>query len=196
MSKKQNRRQVIRARNRRRQLKSRLIWGSISLGVVGLIGFLIWTAVRPAAGEAFPLQFAEHIPDGEPLPAYNSNPPTSGAHYSRGLDPGFYDETALNELPPNPEGHLMHNLEHGYIIFWYNCNLLDETGCSELKAQIFDYMENSPVPKLIAFPWETTDTPLALTSWGYMLEFDEFNERQATNFINSNRTRAPEPNAP
>jgi hypothetical protein len=34
------------------------------------------------------------------------------------------DESQFATLPEHLEGYLAHNLEHGHVIFWYNCNLL------------------------------------------------------------------------
>ena len=95
-----------------------------------------------------------------------------------------------------PEGYLVHNLEHGYVIFWYNCNLLDEQNCSELKIQIKSVMDEFNGVKLIAFPRESLDVPVVMTSWGQLQQFEVFNENPAASFVESNRNRAPEPNAP
>ena len=46
---------------------------------------------------------------------YTVEPPSSGNHYGRWLDTGIYTEaeTVLDE-------NLVHNLEHGHVIAWYN----------------------------------------------------------------------------
>jgi hypothetical protein len=93
-------------------------------------------------------------------------------------------------------GYAVHSLEHGYIIFWYNCDALAQAECDGLKTELRAYLDGSLNSKLIAYPWQETAVPLVLTSWGYLLEMPEFNARQASSFINANRLRAPEPNAP
>jgi hypothetical protein len=191
-----SRKERLEDKRKQEQRKSTLIWGSIGLAVVGLIALLLWNNLRPAAGQEFPLMVAEHISEGEDPGEYNSNPPTSGLHYPLGLPRGFYEESDLAGLSAYPQGNLVHNLEHGYIVFWYNCDLLDEAACDDLKAELSDYIDGSLVSKLIAFPWAGTDFPVVLTSWGYMLEMESFNGRAAGNFISSNRLNAPEPNAP
>ena len=138
----------------------------------------------------------DHVADNTFPGEYNSDPPTSGPHYAEGLPRGFYDESDLPQLPPYPEGHLVHNLEHGYIIFWYNCDVSDENECTDLKSQMIDYLENTSNIKLIAFPWESIDHPLVLTSWGYRLELHDFDESAVRQFIRRNKSLAPEPNAP
>lgn len=192
-----SRKERMEAKRNQRQRKSTLIWGGIVLAALGLVALLIWNNLRPAAGQEFPLLAAEHIPEGENPGEYNSNPPTSGQHYPEGLQRGFYEESDLAGLSAYPQGSLVHNLEHGYIVFWYNCDLLDEAQCDDLKAELNDYIDSPlAVSKLIAFPWTGTEVPVVLTSWGYMLEMESFNARAAGNFINSNRLNAPEPNAP
>ena len=99
-------------------------------------------------------------------------------------------------MPDYPEGYLVHNLEHGYVIFWYNCDLLDDNSCSVLKTQIQSVITAFNDIKLIAFPWESLDVPVAMTSWGQLQEFEVFNEDLAETFVDRNRNRAPEPNAP
>ena len=90
----------------------------------------------------------------------------------------------------------MHNLEHGYVIFWYNCELLDENGCESLKGQIQGVMDEFDGFKLIGFPRASIRVPLVMTSWGRMQEFVTIDATQSSDFIRSNRNRAPEPNAP
>lgn len=47
--------------------------------------------------------------------AYNSNPPTSGPHFPVWAKRGVYERVLS-------DGHLIHSLEHGYIILSYNCD--------------------------------------------------------------------------
>ena len=49
--------------------------------------------------------------------------------------------------------------------------------------------------KLIAFPWESIDIPVAMTSWGRLQQFTSFDPELATAFIEANRNKAPEPQA-
>lgn len=185
--------------------RSTLLWSLVGLGALALVGFLIWSGSRigsvnadpaKASGEQFPIQGSNHIPDGTDPGEYNSNPPTSGPHYEVPLPAGFYEEADLQAWEPFSVAHAVHNLEHGYIVFWYNCNLLDESACTELKTQIRDFIAGFPIRKLVAFPWPTGESPIALSSWGYRLVMQEFNADQATSFINANRMLAPEANAP
>ena len=193
---KQTIREARKAKQRKSRVRNMLIWGGLGLVVVVVVGILVWNAIRPAAGDAIPVLSSEHVADNQPLGAFIGDPPTSGDHYANNLPADFYHEGDLARLPSNPEGYLIHNLEHGYSIFWYNCELLDETGCGVLKGQIQTVMDEFNGFKLIAFPWTTSEVPLIMTSWGRMQKFDAFSAEEARQFITRNRNRAPEPNAP
>lgn len=195
MSKK-NRREILRERQRRKKLRANLIKGGVGLGVIAVLGFIVWNLSRPAAGEAVPIQGGGHISSTDSSVEYNSDPPTSGPHYSRGLPKGFYLEAEVAALRPYPERNLVHNLEHGYIIFYYNCTLIPDGICSNLMDQISTFIDDNGQFKLIGMPWQTLKAPLVLTSWGRILELDDFDDEVALNFIQRNRTRSPEPSAP
>jgi len=192
MSKK-TKRQQRREKQQRQQLASRFILGLVGVVVLGIIGLTVWQFVKPAAGDAVPIMAStSHIePDSDPGP-YNSDPPTSGPHYADEAQAGFFD----SNIYAYPAAYLVHNLEHGYVIFWYNCNLLEETGCSELKSQIRSLMDELGGIKMIAYPWESIDVPLVMTSWGRLQRFETFDAEQAKAFYRTNLNRAPEPNAP
>jgi len=186
-------RQQRREQNRRQNLISSLTWGGIGVGVLAILGFIIWQGVRPAAGESIPIMTSEpHIPADSDPGQYNSDPPTSGLHYAEEAQAGFYDENIYTY----PAGYLVHNLEHGYVIFWYNCDLLDKSACSELKLQIRSVMDELGGAKMIAYPWNSIDVPLVMTSWGRLQRFEAFDAEQAKAFYRANLNKAPEPNAP
>jgi hypothetical protein len=154
---------------------------------------MVWQGVKPAAGDSVPIMTsAPHIPVDSDPGQYNSNPPTSGLHYATEAQAGCYDENVYTF----PAAYLLHNLEHGYVIFWYNCDLLDETGCSELKSQIRSVMDDLGGVKMIADPWKSIDVPVARTSWRRIQNFEVFDVEQAKAFYRANLNRAPEPNAP
>lgn len=164
----------------------------IALAVVGA-GLVVYLAAsKGQAGQAIPVMSdTSHIPEGSDPNPYNSNPPTSGIHYAVDLEPDFYNDNSFTY----PEGYLVHNLEHGYVIFWYNCSTLSTGVCDTLKMQIKGVMDEKDNYKLIAYPWEKTDIPLVLTSWGRLLEMPVFDRKAALDFIARNLNHAPEPMA-
>lgn len=192
MSQKSSKRQQMRARQRREQIRGKLLWGGLGLGVLAIIGVMVWQGIRPRAGEVIPIMQSNHIPTDSDPGAYNSDPPTSGPHYPEELNAGFYE----TNIYPYPAGYLVHNLEHGYIIFWYNCAILDDGDCEELKTQIQSVMDEVGNFKVIAYPWETLDVPVAMTSWGRLQKMQTFDPEQARLFYETNLNNAPEPGAP
>ena len=186
-------RQQAREKNKRQKLISNLAWGGIGVAVLALIGFIVWQGFKPAAGDSIPIMTSDpHIPADSDPGQYNSDPPTSGLHYATEAQAGFYDENIYTF----PAAYLVHNLEHGYVIFWYNCDLLDESGCANLKEQIKTTMDDLGGTKLIAYPWNSLDVPLVMTSWGRLQRFETFDAEQAKAFYRANLNKAPEPNAP
>ena len=119
------------ARRKKDKLKTRITQGVIGILVISAFGILVWGIARPSLGEEIPLMAnsGEHI-DPNTQPVYDSDPPTSGPHFGSSLPANFYEESDRATLPQNPEGYLVHNLEHGHVILWYNCDLLDETACA------------------------------------------------------------------
>lgn len=185
-------REQRRARQRRQQMRTNLIWGGLGLGVFAIIGLFVWQGVRPRPGEEIPIMTSTHIAVDSDLGTYNSDPPSSGPHYPEEAEVGFYD----TNIYQYPAGYLVHNLEHGYIIFWYDCADLSESGCAEVKSEIKAVMGEVNNVKVIAYPWDLLDVPVTMTSWGRLQKMETFNAAQALAFYKANLNRSPEPNAP
>ncbi len=193
---KTNAKQRLRARRRRERLRSTFLWVAAGIAVIAVLAALVWSSIRPPGGEAVPVMASvQHVAEGQDPGPFNTDPPTSGPHYASPLKAGFYDEPMVADLGPYPEGYLLHNLEHGYVILWYNCQLLTQTECGQLKEQLQEVIEDARSIKVIAFPWPILEVPVVATSWGRMMTFDEFSPRQALAFVRSNRNKAPEPQA-
>jgi hypothetical protein len=77
------------------------------------VGWAFLESSKPLPGQDVLQPGREHKPVGTAL-TFNSNPPTSGDHYDAWITKGFYNE-------PREDGYLVHSLEHGYIIMWYDC---------------------------------------------------------------------------
>lgn len=197
-------RQRIEKRRRQSRRQQTIFIAFISILVLGLIGIMIVQASKTddhvdlvtntegAIGEKIPVESADHVADGLPVDS-PSDPPTSGTHYGVSMPAGFYETASPEYLNPTHDGYLIHSLEHGYIIFWYNCDLLDETSCSTLKENIQLAMDEFNGVKLIAFPRPSLDVPLVMTSWGYLQKFENFDLDLAVQFIITNQPLAPEP---
>ncbi|MBI3738477.1 MAG: DUF3105 domain-containing protein [Chloroflexi bacterium] len=192
MTEKLSKREQRRAHQRRQKIRGNLIWGGLGLGVLAIIGFFVWQGARPQAGETMPVMQSTHITTDSDPGQYNSDPPTSGPHYPEEAGAGFYDTNNYEY----PAGYLVHNLEHGYVIFWYNCDKLSDSACNDLKAQIKTVMDDLGGTKLIAYPWPSLDVPFAMTSWGQLEKFGTFDAEKAKAFVRANLNHAPEPGAP
>ncbi len=71
---------------------------------------------KPLPGQQVPEMGRNHVTDIFGV-EYNSNPPTSGPHFAVWAKPGVYDRLISN-------GYLIHSMEHGYVIIWYDCTKL------------------------------------------------------------------------
>ncbi len=158
-----------------------------------VIGIIVWLFLNnsfsvPAQrvkekqllGQAVPVLSREHVPDGTKI-QYNSNPPAAGKHYAQPQDAGIY-------ATPPQDGHLVHSLEHGAIILWYNQTYLSKEEITELET-IFKSIH---LEKTILTPRSSLDTPVALSSWGRVLKLKTINEKQIKSFFDTNYDRGPE----
>ncbi len=162
----------------------------IGLLTIALLTGLIWSSSReatkdkarlskPLMGEEIVDQGRNHVPDGTKVD-YNSNPPTSGPHYVKPKPAGIYNQGV-------PDGNLVHSMEHGAVIVWYQSNL-PEDQIDQLK-KIYGLAD---VSKKIMVPRDNLDVSVALTSWGRLLKLQTIDEVKIKEFIETNNDRAPE----
>jgi hypothetical protein len=192
-------RETLRESKKNKQKVKTLRIAGVVIGVL-VVAIIIFVATKSnklagLMGDPVLISSSAHVPNTAPAGPYNSNPPAGGTHYADDFSEKFYQESDLTTLPKYPEGYLVHSLEHGYVIFWYNCQIAG-TDCSALKKTIQDVMDATGKTKLIAFPWSTMDVPLAMTSWGRILNFTTPDPVVMKQFVETNRYQAPEPNAP
>lgn len=135
---------------------------------------------EPSLGVEIPSQGAQHIARGVSHPPYNSNPPTSGWHWGDGVaGPGIKDKEIPDEL-------VLHSMEHGAVIVWYKDNL-PKDDVEKIKSAF-----NNASGKKIMIPRKNLDVPVALTSWGWILELKTIDEVKIKEFIEIRSDRAPE----
>ena len=125
---------------------------------------------------------------------YSSLPATSGPHWGSpsGFDWGVYSTA-------QPEGGLIHNLEHGGIVIWYDPAAVTTEAIDSLAA----YVENQNASgvsgryKFILSPWGGSDplpSPIVATSWRWMLQLDSADTAQIDEFAREHYGDSPEPN--
>ena len=184
----------------RRQFRKRILLGTASvLGAVIIISFLLPQGIpifgsrsSPGAstgpGERVTIVSGPggrtvglHVSLGQPHSAYNTVPATSGSHHPSAIPWGIYAD-------PRPDEDLVHNLEHGGIGIHYDC----PEGCEDLVPQLADIADRYRLG-IILSPYSGMDTRIALTAWGWIDRFDEFDEQRILDFINGHMDRGPEP---
>lgn len=158
--------------------------GGLLAGVVTL--FLRFSAGQPPSGidhsVSYPIQGRDHIAPGAPRPDYNSDPPTSGAHYPQPASRGVHNEELSDE-------QLLHNLEHGEVWIAYRPNLPDEV-VDELKRVT---RRNA---KVVLTPRARNSTDITLAAWGRLDIFNvgqgALDIRRTEDFIARYRNKGPE----
>lgn len=180
---------------RRRQMIYRGLIALVIVAVLGGIAYFVWSSAQPPLGSAdwiaIPTQEGIHIETGATYEPYNSDPPTSGAHYGDPPQPapaGFYD-TAM------PDENMVHSLEHGYVIIWYDCTQVSEDECTSIKEGLQNVITATNTFKVVAMPREGMDAPIIATSWGMMYTQETLDTDRLIAFVKANRNKAPEPMA-
>lgn len=171
---------------RKARITSVLWWGAFLLVLASLIGYVVWDIIRPLSGTKIEILERSHVPDGE-KPAYNSNPPTSGAHYGKTEEWGISDRPLVVE-------RLVHNLEHGGIVIYYKCDVQIDTSCEELIAKLKDISQRlmKKDKKVVLTPNEKIDSKIAITAWGWFDKMEEVDEERIRKFFSDHINRGPE----
>ena len=156
-----------REAQRKQARKGNLVTIGVALAVIGLIAAAVLLqgdeaeSVGVAADEANctdietfePDPEPQHVADGTPV-QYEQSPPTSGDHYETPATAGF----STAPLPPEV---VVHNLEHGQVVFWYSDR--DEDVVNDLEDIVDQQAAES-----VAVPYEDIDPPynFVMTAWG------------------------------
>lgn len=163
----------------RKILRVAVFSSAIFLGAAVLV-FWIFNGVTEKPGEAVPVQPAEHIKPGEPLPGiYLTNPPVSGWHYQQTAPWGVHEQEISDQI-------LIHNLEHGGVWISYHPDVPPEV-IDELKSIASKYKD-----KVIMTPRSANDSLIALAAWGRLDKFNYFDESRIVKFIKAYRGKYQE----
>jgi hypothetical protein len=146
-------------------------------------------------GGAYP-ETAGHVREDVDYAAVgNSNPPAGGPHWSGtcGEDPtaappfcgpapwGIYRD------PWDPET-LVHNMEHGGVVVWYNSD--DPAVRDQLEAVVKERLDDGKFIVLAPYP-DMEDDTIAITSWSRLDKFpaSELTDERVNTFIDANERR-------
>jgi hypothetical protein len=131
--------------------------------------------------KSFPSEGLEqHVPQGSSV-YYRTNPPTTGAHYPTPSDPGYYETL---QLP----GNLVHALEHGHIVVYY------DRPSSEVIRSLKDWASRfqDRWAGVIVAPMPGIGQGIILTAWTKELRLGKFDAASAAAFMDRFRGRGPE----
>lgn len=123
---------------------------------------------------------------------YGPIAPTSGAH-----NPSWLTVPRVLRPGGTPEDfteRAVHNLEHGYVVVWYDPATVD-------PGRLAEILDAVPARKVLGVPWErgAMTRPFVLAAWGHRQECTAISERAVTAFFDAYGGRngqAPEPDAP
>jgi len=132
-------------------------------------------------GQEIPILGRDHVPEGTKVANYNSNPPTSGNHWPRAADWGYYSVTLPDEL-------LVHNLEHGGI--WISYKDID----SDTQSKLENIARSYPQAVIVTSRPQNANK-IVLASWGKLDKLDSLDEQRIERFIKANINNSPEPQA-
>lgn len=179
--------------------RTNLIVGVVGVAVLAAVGAFWWqgkqadsqseqvvaSLVQQGQGALAQVRSTPNQGEGHLSPGQTRNYvepfPTSGDHASAGLRAGFYK----NEMP---KMNLVHTLEHGSIVIYY------DTPGEDALAQLQDWTA------LYTGNWDgvvATASPglggaVVLTAWTKVLRLEEFDAAGAAAFLDLYRGRGPE----
>jgi hypothetical protein len=171
-----------------------LIGGILVLGVAILAVVLLFggggNADPRGIGVRQPDAGGTHITDGTHGTGYTSVPATSGQHWNTATSPGPWGVYTTAQ----PQERMIHNLEHGGIVIWYQPSLLAAEDLTAL-TQFVQQQITTERFKMILVPWSGADFghPIAVTAWNWLLYLDTANLDDIRAFTDAHYGNAPEP---
>ncbi len=169
-----------------------LIGGVLVVGLVILVVVLLFGGGGgQRVGQRVPNEGATHVGQGE-APTYSSRPATSGPHWNVGggvapMNWGVY-------TAPVPEPAVVHNLEHGGIVIWYQPAQTSQDDVQALTSYVEQQVRSARF-KVLLSPWAGEDfgAPIAVTAWDWKLYLDTADLDQVRAFVDDHYGEGPEP---
>ena len=169
------RRAEERAKEEHRRKLVRGLLAAVALLLLGYVGYRAYGRLtEPVTWQEVPSLGNAHIQSlTEPHLPYNSDPPTSGPHVPWLAPWGIHSSPIPRELQ-------VHNLEDGGVLVQYHCPQECPDLVGKLKAIVSRYEKH-----VILAPYPGMDKRIALTAWGRIDKFGEFDERRIVRFIDT-----------
>ena len=192
----QRRRATAGKRNMKRTTSP---WRSWAIGVAGVAALLVLGVLArqpsPYALSAhgspnllksvrtFPSEGRGHVAPGTEV-RYETTPPTSGNHYPTPTAPGFYTS-------PQMPGNLVHSLEHGNVVVYYQPDRLKSVDKTALQGWVSHY--GGPWNGFVVVPNPYPNPPyLVLTAWTHMMVLKHYDPAAVSAFASEYLGRGPE----
>ncbi len=137
----------------------------------------------PQGVELFENEGQDHVDDKVHI-FYKTDPPTSGTHAARWLPASVY---GIGEAKPEL---LVHNLEHGNIVIYFDRSVLSE---SDLKP-LFNLAKKhiGQWDGILLVERNDKKHPIILTAWRAMLRLKKVDMKRILSFEDTFRGRGPE----
>ena len=137
----------------------------------------------PEGVEVFDNEGNEHLESGKRA-FYKTDPPTSGPHDPRWLPPSIYK---IEETRPEL---LVHNLEHGNIVIYFDRSGLSEDDIAWLTELSKKYI--GQWDGVLMVTRNDKANPLILTAWRAVLRLKGLEKERVMSFVDLFRGRGPE----
>ena len=134
--------------------------------------------------QSFPSEGQQHVQQGAAI-EYNMSPPTSGSHYASPTAGAFHTETP-------PYGNLIHSLEHGAVVIYYDHQKLSDEAKSSLKAFADAHRDPWASVVVVPNPEPSPNAAYVLTAWTKMLQLEAYDVQVVRAFLAEYLGRGPE----
>lgn len=123
--------------------------------------------------ETFPDEGHTHVPVGTVV-TYYTDPPTSGNHYPNPQAGGYFEI-------PIAAGFLVHSMEHGGVIVYYDPAVLTTAQKNALKALAAAHP--GIFGMIVCVPRTDPTYPLILTAWTHRLRLGAYDQARIDGFL-------------
>jgi hypothetical protein len=132
--------------------------------------------------ETFPSEGRTHMPVGTVI-VYLTDPPTSGNHYPYPQAGGYYEF-------PIAAGFLVHSMEHGGVIIYYNPATVTDAQKNSLK--MLAQAHPGIFSQVVCVPRDDPTYPIILTAWTHRLRLRTYDQSGIDGFVTLFLGQGPE----
>lgn len=126
----------------------------------------------------------QHVSRGTDID-FRTMPPTGGPHYGDVIRPGFYED-------PQVLGALVHNLEHGHVVIYYDPAAMSPAVRASLRRFANQHTGAWQAVLVVPNPRDDPQSDYVLTAWGKLYRMDGYDARVVKAFLSEYLGRGPE----